>query len=357
MKGKNAALSMKVKVGIAISAVAITAGGVGTAELITHSGHRAIASISPLWPASFSSEKYQEPEFKDSPSRENKAFNVADFGEQGSNGWFYRYGKSEKPSASKQITEFDGEKYHEIGVEGLEMKKDFLQPGQKEAAILEWRAAKKGKVNLKVVYVKSVNGDKNPTYPDGLTVSIYKGDKLLENHPVDVKTDSEVLMETELSKIPVKKHESIYFVIDAKANNAYDGGLLYAAVLDDKFKEAAPGVDHARKNNNANFRDDFGKQGHNGWYYMCGKDVVDSKVASFKAKDNYMNYTSPGLEIGKGFIHPAINDKAVIAWKPKNAGNIEIRGNYEKFEQHDGNPDWPDGVNFSIYKNIQRLWN
>ena len=356
MKGKNAALSMKVKVGIAISAVAITAGGVGTAELITHSGHRAIASISPLWPASFSSEKYQEPEFKDSPSRENKAFNVADFGEQGSNGWFYRYGKSEKPSASKQITEFDGEKYHEIGVEGLEMKKDFLQPGQKEAAILEWRAAKKGKVNLKVAYVKSVNGDKNPTYPDGLTVSIYKGDKLLENHPVDVKTDSEVLMETELSKIPVKKHESIYFVIDAKANNAYDGGLLYAAVLDDKFKEAAPGVDHARKNNNANFRDDFGKQGHNGWYYMCGKDVVDSKVASFKAKDNYMNYTSPGLEIGKGFIHPAINDKAVIAWKPKNAGNIEIRGNYEKFEQHDGNPDWPDGVNFSIYKNSKKIF-
>ena len=356
MKGKLKALSVKAKAGIAVASCGIIVGGVCAGVIFSHHSIKSIASISPLWPSSFSSEKYHEPKFNDDPSRENKAFNVADFGEQGSNGWFYRYGKSEKPSSSKQITEFDGEKYHEIGVEGLEMKKDFLQPGQKDAAILEWRAAKEGKVNLKLAYVKSVNGDKNPTYPDGLTVSVYKGDKLLENHPVDVKTDAEVLMETQIDKISVKKHESIYFVIDAKANNAYDGGILYASIMDEKFKEHTPGKDTARKNNNANFRDDFGKQGKNGWYYKCGKDVTDSKIASFKAKDNYMNYTSPGLEIGGGFIHPAINDKAIIEWTPHNAGTIEIRGKYEKFEQHDGNPEWPDGTKFSIYKNNKKIF-
>lgn len=37
-------------------------------------------------------------------------------------------------------------------------------------------------------------------------------------------------------------------------------------------------------------------------------------------------------------------------------GTIEIRGKYKKFEQNDGNPDWPDGVIVSVYKDDEKLF-
>jgi hypothetical protein len=40
------------------------------------------------WPTELDGEKYDEPEFVDDENRSNNAFNVADFGDQGNNGWF-----------------------------------------------------------------------------------------------------------------------------------------------------------------------------------------------------------------------------------------------------------------------------
>lgn len=352
-----ASKTAKIISGVLIGTIAV--GGIATGTIMLNKKpvekeDNIIEVVESKWPATFLSEEYNEPKFVDDKKRQNKAFNVADFGSQGSNGWFYRYGKANKPSKSKQIEEFEDDKYYQVGVSGLEVKKDFIQPGEKEAAILEWRAAKKGKINLMVTYVKNVNGDKNPTYPDGVTVTIFKGEELLETHQVDVKVDKEVLMETQIEDMSVEEDESIYIVVDAKNNNAYDGGLLYAAIDNDDSKNAVE-EDKTRKNNDADFVADFGKQGANGWYYMCGKDVSTCKLVSSETENGYMNYTSPGLEIGKGFIHPAINDNAIIGWKPKTAGQIEIRGTYTKFEQNDGNPDWPDGVTISIYKNDEKL--
>lgn len=343
----------------AVAAVAVIGAATACSGMFQHKeadGGKSIPLVASRWPSCFSSDEYKEPEFADDENRTNNAFNVADFGEQGSNGWFYRYGKPGKPYKSKQIEKFDGERYYQVGVNGLEVKKDFIQPGEKEAAILEWRAAEKGKIQLLATYVKNINGDKNPSYPDGVTISVYKGKELLQTHKVDVKIDKEILMETEIPDLEVEENESIYFVIDANENNAYDGGVLYAAIRDSGKAEAAAASDGLRTDNNANFIKDFGEQGANGWYYMYGKNVADARFVSSKTENGYINYTSPNLQINDGFIHPAINDDAIISWKPKCAGTVEIRGTYTKFEQNDGNPDWPDGVTVSVYQNETKLF-
>ncbi len=361
MLKKIAELSRKGKIITGIVSASVVVGGtVGVCLGTGIFSDKEIASaeietIETEWPECFQVEEYKEPAFVDHANRKNHAFNVADFGKQGSNGWFYRYGKANKPHKSKQIEDFNKEAYKQIGVTGLEVKKDFIQPGEKEAAILEWRAAEAGKVHVMTTYVKNVNGDKNPSYPDGVTVSIYKGEELLETHPVDVKTDAEVLMESDIPELDVEDGESIYFVVNANANNAYDGGLLYAAIVDSKEQPADAVSTTKREDNNANYSKDFGAQGSNGWSYRYGKSVKDAKLVSSKTENGYMNYTSPNLEIGQGFIHPSINDNAIICWEPKNAGPIEIRGTYTKFEQHDGNKNWPDGVTVSLYLNEKLL--
>ena len=53
--------------------------------------------LPPSWPSAFDVEPNNEPPFVDDPARTNNAFNVQDFGEQGTNGWFYRYGNSKRP--------------------------------------------------------------------------------------------------------------------------------------------------------------------------------------------------------------------------------------------------------------------
>ncbi|MDE7258062.1 MAG: hypothetical protein K2N77_02310, partial [Lachnospiraceae bacterium] len=308
------------------------------------------------WPDSFFQEEYIEPEFNDEESRGNNAFNVADFGEQGNNGWFYRYGNPDKPYKSKLIEIFDGESYHQKGADGLEIKKDFIHTAEGIAPILEWRAAKQGTVNLKLTYVKGANGDKNPSWPDGVCIMIYKDRELLERHSVEVKVESETLLETEISDIALEEDESIYIVVDPMNNNAYDGGALYVAIADVNATNGAVAKDDSRTDNNANNVKDYGEQGSNGWYYMYGKDVTSCALVSDKTGDGYINNASPGLVISEGFIHPAINDNAILAWAPAISGPVEIRGKYEKFENNDGNPDWPDGVTVSVYLNSEKLF-
>ena len=315
-----------------------------------------MAMLTAQWPDSFFQEEYIEPEFNDEESRGNNAFNVADFGEQGNNGWFYRYGNPDKPHKSKLIEIFDGESYHQKGADGLEIKKDFIHTAEGIAPILEWRAAEQGKVNLKLTYVKGANGDKNPSWPDGVCIMIYKDRELLERHSVEVKVESETLLETAISDIALEEDESLYIVVDPMNNNAYDGGALYVAIADVNATTGSAAKDDSRTDNNANNVKDYGEQGSNGWYYMYGKDVTSCALVSDKTGDGYINNTSPGLVISEGFIHPAINDNAILAWAPAISGPVEIRGKYEKFENNDGNPDWPDGVTVSVYLNSQKLF-
>ncbi len=313
--------------------------------------------LSSKWPQVFETEEYNEPKFVDSPSRTNNAFNVTDFGEQGNNGWFYRYGSAEKPSMSKRLESFDGEKYSQLGVSGLEVKNNFLHTSEDDAPILEWRAAKNGNVNIDLTYVKSVNNDKNPSWPDGVMVYAYKGDELLGRYDVKASTKTEEVLEKQFKDIKVKELESLYFVVDAKNNNAYDGGSLYVAINDVNHRGLEISKDEQRTDNNANSIEDFGKPGNNGWTYLHGKNVNKSSLVSTFDGKEYMNVTSPNLTMSEGFIHPAINDNAILCWQPAIDGDIEVRMKYSKFEQNDGNPDYPDGVTVSVYKNEEKLYN
>ncbi|WP_026650789.1 hypothetical protein [Butyrivibrio proteoclasticus] len=315
-----------------------------------------IALLPDSWPSSFNTDDYVEPEFVDDGERTNNAFNVADFGEQGQNGWFYRYGSSQDPARSKQLESFDGERYSQIGQTGLEIKAGFIHTAQETSPILEWRAAENGNVNIQLTYVKNVNNDKNPMYPDGVTLYIYKGNEAIGRYTVDAKTDEEVVVEKALSDVHVDELESLYFVVDPNMNNAYDGGSLYVAISDVNASVLGVKRDENRIDNNAYSIDDFGFQGSNGWTYMCGKDVKSAKLVSTEKAGEYMNCTSPSLSISKFFIHPSVNDEAMLCWQPKTDGAVEIRGTYTKFEQNDGNPQWPDGVTVSIYKNGEKLF-
>ena len=312
--------------------------------------------LPPSWPSAFDVEPNNEPPFVDDPARTNNAFNVQDFGEQGTNGWFYRYGNSKRPERAKRIESFDGEKYFQIGVSGLEIKKTFLHTSEAAAPILEWRVAEDGAVNVTVTYVKSVNGDANPSYPDGVQLMVYKGGELLNLENVAISTEEETLAQIKIEDLEVKDDESLYFIVDPKSNNAFDGGSLYIAINDVNAPEPTIPDDPTRSDNNANSVEDFGEQGSNGWAYLYGTDPYDCAPVSHENEGEYINSTSPNLSISAGFIHPAINHNAVLGWKPAVNGNIDLRIKYTKFEQHDGNPDFPDGVKVKVYKNDQLLY-
>lgn len=339
-------------VGAAACVMGLTIAGNETPKTIEDE----IVALAGGWPSSFEADDYVEPEFVDVPNRTNNAFNVADFGKQGHNGWFYRYGSPLNPTKSKQMESFDGEKYFQLGQTGMEIKSNFIHTAEEESPILEWRAAKNGKVNISLAYVKNVNMDKNPSYPDGVTIYVYKGDEAIGRYEVDISTDKENVIEDAITNLSVEKLESLYFVVDGNMNNAYDGGSLYVAINDVNHKGPSVIKDSNRVDNNANSIDDFGVQGQNGWSYMYGKSIKDAKLVSTENNGEFMNVTSPNLTFSQFFIHPAINSAAILAWQPAVEGPIEIRGKYKKFEQNDGNPDWPDGVVVTVYKNNEVLF-
>ena len=308
------------------------------------------------WPSALKVSANVEPPFVDDPNRTNNAFNVQDFGEQGTNGWFYRYGNYKRPHRAAQISAFDGEKYFQSGANGLEIKKNFVHTAENISPILEWKVAEDGDIYVAVTYVKGVNGDANPSYPDGVQLMIYKGEEILKFENVNISTTEEILTEMRVDKLPVKEGESLYFVVDPKRNNAYDGGSLYISISDHAPAVPSFDVDSTRTDNNANSMEDFGKQGSNGWYYMYGTDPAECTLVSHELEGEYINCTSPNLSISSGFIHPAINDNAVLGWVPAVNGDVDLRIRYTKFEQNDGNPDFPDGVKVKVYKNDELLY-
>ena len=311
--------------------------------------------VAAFWPSAFEAEEYEEPPFADDPDRTNNAFNVMDFGEQGKNGWFYRYGSSKKPWRSQRITSYNEDKYFQPGANGLEIKKNFLHTSESASPILEWRVAQDGAVNVAVTYLKNVNGDANPSYPDGVQLMVYKNEELLKFEIVNISTETENLAQIMIDNLAVKEDESLYFVVDPRMNNAFDGGSLYIGISDVNAKGPQVMEDTGRKDNNANNQSDFGRQGSNGWTYMYGNDPYDVRLTSHETEGEYINCTSPSLSISQGFIHPAINDNAVLSWQPAVSGNIDLRVKYTKFEQNDGNPDFPDGVRIKVYKNNELL--
>ncbi len=350
---------------IVLGCILLAGIGVGAAALLgLFGGKKAnsvnydeVARVAASWPEAFEAEVYNEPAFEDDENRTNNAFNVKDFGEQGKNGWFYRYGNAKKPERSKRVERFDGATYSQMGANGLEIKSNFLHTSEAASPILEWRAAQDGRVNILLTYVKNVNGDANPGYPDGVQLLIYKNGELLKLENVDISTTEELLTQIRIDDLEVKKGDSLYFVVSARSNNAYDGGSLYIDIRDVNAPEINTEPEAGRKDNNANNQADFGAQGKNGWLYLVGTDPQTAKPASHEAEDgSYIDSGSPNLTMSQGFIHPALNNDAVLAWVPAVDGDVDLRVKYSKFEQHDGNPDFPDGVIVRVYKNGELLF-
>ena len=351
---------------IVLGCILVAGIGVGAAALLGLFGGKKASSgvnydeavrVAASWPDAFEAEVYNEPAFEDDEKRTNNAFNVKDFGEQGKNGWFYRYGNAKKPERSKRVERFDGATYSQMGANGLEIKSNFLHTSEAASPILEWRAAQDGRVNILLTYVKNVNGDANPGYPDGVQLLIYKNGELLKLENVDISTTEELLTQIRIDDLEVKKGDSLYFVVSARSNNAYDGGSLYIDIRDVNAPEISTEPEAGRKDNNANNQADFGAQGKNGWLYLVGTDPQSAKPASHEAEDgSYIDSGSPNLTMSQGFIHPALNNDAVLAWVPAVDGDVDLRVKYSKFEQHDGNPDFPDGVIVRVYKNGELLF-
>ena len=296
--------------------------GLGTAALLGAfggSGSRGgsvtdVELCAATWPAAFEPEHYEEPPYTEDPNRTNNAFNVKDFGEQGKNGWFYRYGDAKKPWRSKQIERFDGEVYSQMGANGLEIKSSFLHTSEAASPMLEWRAAQSGKVNVMLTYLKNVNGDANPGYPDGVQLLVYKGNELLKLENAPISTTEELLTEMKLEELEVEQGESLYFVVSARSNNAFDGGSLYIDIRDvnTPFPTAEP--ETGRKDNNANSQSDFGLQGSNGWCWLCGPEPESLRAVSHESNDGgFIDSRSPSLSISQGFIHPSLNNNAALS--------------------------------------------
>ncbi len=343
-------LSPKAKGLAALAAVLLIALCVGVSALFGNSVGGGTELIEKFWPDAFVVKAVEEPPFEDDPSRTNNAFNVIDFGKQGNNGWIFRAGDYKHPERSQWLTMFDGQKYACPGAMGFEIKNNFVHTANNVSPILEWRAAEDGRVNITVSYVKNVNGDANPSYPDGVQLLVYKGKELLKLENVPISTETENFAQIKIEKLPVKELESLYFVVNPRSNNAYDGGSLYVAINDVDYKQPEPEL-LPRTDNNADSVDDFGRQGSNGWLYMYGNDPGDCKPVSHLYKEEYINNTSPSLTIKKDFIHPSLNHRAVLGWVPAVNGYVDLRIRYTKFEQNDGMPDFPDGTKLLVYKN------
>ena len=359
-ENKKPRLSRRAK-WIAAACVLAAALGLGTAALLgAFGGSRSelpeVELCAATWPQAFELEEYLEPPYTEDPNRTNNAFNVKDFGEQGTNGWFYRYGDAKKPQRSRQIERFNGEVYSQLGANGLEIKSSFLHTSEAASPILEWRAAETGKVNVMLTYLKNVNGDANPGYPDGVQLLIYKGSELLKLENAPISTTEELLTEMRLEELEVEKGESLYFVVSPRSNNAFDGGSLYIDIRDvnTPFPDAQP--EAGRKDNNANNQEDFGSQGQGGWCYLCGTRPGDLLPTSHETEGSYIDSRSPSLTVSQGFIHPSLNHNAALSWTPAVDGDVDLRVRYSKFEQHDGNPDFPDGVKVKVYLNDRLLY-
>ena len=113
------------------------------------------------------------------------------------------------------------------------MKKDFVHPGEKKAAIYQWVVYEDGKIDVLGDYTKFGHNDENPDYPDGVAFKIYLNGEVLKEEDVPVLqgdgNDSKV--DFMLIELEVKRGDILSFVIGAKGNISYDAGSFVKTFL------------------------------------------------------------------------------------------------------------------------------
>ena len=137
---------------------------------------------------------------------------------------------------------------------------------------------------------------------------------------------------------------------------SYDGGAFDIAILDRTGATTEKDVVIAGDDTRENYADvkyDFGKQGENGWFYQEGYGDDPNDVCNMRIFDEkeYRYFDSSYLEIKSDFVSPGKGKSAVIKWKVAKTGTIRLNTSYTKFKNEDKNPSWPDGTRVTLYHN------
>jgi beta-fructofuranosidase len=162
----------------------------------------------------------------------NKANLASDFGTQGSNGWNYGYGTSGADFTLAQGYDAENKKYYQPGLDGLELHSDFVHPAVTTGAgaVYSWTVGEDGKIDLTGTYTKFTQNDSNPNWPDGVTLTIYHNDQILQQDVVPVSNTIDNIDNINIKMLDVKQGDKLYFVITANNNNAWDGGKLDVSI-------------------------------------------------------------------------------------------------------------------------------
>lgn len=168
----------------------------------------------------------------DTESKENIADLQKDFGYQGNNGWCYGYGTSSKDFIKDiDYNEKEGV-YYKTGLDGFEIKKDFVHPAKDKGAIYSWQVRKNGKIDITGEYIKFAHKDSDESWPDGVKLTIYHNDSILQENIIGVSSENEIVEDINITGVGVKKGDNLYFVINDNENNAWDGGRLNIGICE-----------------------------------------------------------------------------------------------------------------------------
>ena len=287
--------------------------------------------------------------------RTNNASAQEDFGNQGNGGYCYQSGYYLDPNFAVNLETYKkNDKYTTI--DGVEIKRDYIMPGNKgRSAIVKWVANREGSVDVLADYTKHKNEDKNPSWPDGVDVYIFKNDRVVKKQSFAPVVGREVTKDLSVYGLMVKPGDCVTLMVDGKDNTAYDGGNFKFVVEDAELK-TIPMVNKSGKNI-ANLALDFGEQGSNGWYYCEGRGVEHYEMLSKKTADGsgYISRKQNNLEVKKDFVQPRLNANAMYKWVVAADGQIDITGDYTKFGNEDPNVNWPDGTRFGVYINRHNI--
>ncbi|WP_315072674.1 glycoside hydrolase family 32 protein [uncultured Clostridium sp.] len=247
-------------------------------------------------------------------SQLNKANLASDFGVQGSNRWSYGYGTSNADFTLATGYDAASKKYYQSGLDGLELHPDFVQPSASKGAIYRWTAGETGKIDLTGTYTKYTQNNSNPSWPDGVTLTIYRNDEILQRDVVPVSNLVQNVDKIKIEMVKVNQGDNIYFVITANNNNAWDGGKLDVSINPTEIANEA--IMHATSTDLKNwtkiyndtffasaqyskndFRDPyvFYNQDDNKYWMLITTRKNDTGVIAKYVSDDLKNWTDQGV--------------------------------------------------------------
>ena len=207
----------------------------------------------------------------------------------------------------------------------IELKKDYVAPGNGKNAAYKWIVAKDGTINVKGSYTKFANSS-NPE-ANGTCVRIFvngEEKKWLDGNGNFAEDKISYFDEV----YEVKAGDVIIFAVNPEGNEALDGGRLAVKISEVKpLPEPYP----EDRTNNTILADDFGDQGYQGWYYgSCDWDGTSFKAVQNKDGDKYVG--DDGLELKADYVHPGPDggQSAAYKWVAAEDGTIYVTGEYTK---------------------------